>query len=358
MKKRIYLFLLLVIVLAAAGVGYFYSSNQSNNPIKYVDEPYTKNEFLMGTICTLTIYDQGKQAVLNKGMATIKHFDDEATLTKKGSVLDHINENAGIKAVKVPKDFWPLIEKAMYFSNNSNDSFDMAIGAVTNLWQIGLPGARVPADSEIKAALPLVNYRDIVLNKKHRTVFLKKKGMRLDFGGIAKGYIADRVKETFEKHHVTSGIISLGGNIYVLGQSHPSTGVRKWHVGIQNPDQSRGSSVGYVQESDMSVVTAGTYEQYLIANGHKYIYLMDPKTGYPYENNLVSVTIVSKRSVDGDALSNAAFDKGLQAGLAYMNKKNRAGIQAIFITKANKIYITNGLKGNFQLTDHKYKLMD
>ncbi|WP_186786848.1 FAD:protein FMN transferase, partial [Oenococcus oeni] len=116
------------------------------------------------------------------------------------------------------------------------------------------------------------------------------------------------------------------------------------------------SSVGYVRESDMSIVTAGTYEQYLISHGHKYIYLMNPKTGYPYENNLVSVTIISKKSVDGDALSNAAFDKGLKKGLKYMNKKNKQNIQAIFITKDKKIYITNGLKNNFKLTNHKFKM--
>ncbi|EAV39865.1 FAD:protein FMN transferase [Oenococcus oeni] len=356
MKKKIWVFLVLIVLSLSAIFAYFYISNKQKSAVQYADVPYQKNEFLMGTICTLTIYDKGKSAVLNKGMATIRHFDKEATLTEKGSVLDKINANAGIKPVKVPDDFWPLIEKAMYFSKNSDGSFDMAIGAVTNLWKIGLPGARVPSDSEIKSALPLLNYHDVILNKKKHTVYLTRKGMRLDFGGIAKGYIADQVKKTFLKNHVTSAIVSLGGNIYVIGKSHPTSGTRDWNVGIQNPNQSRGSSVGYVRESDMSIVTAGTYEQYLISHGHKYIYLMNPKTGYPYENNLVSVTIISKKSVDGDALSNAAFDKGLKKGLKYMNKKNKQNIQAIFITKDKKIYITNGLKNNFKLTNHKFKM--
>ncbi|WP_415625875.1 FAD:protein FMN transferase [Oenococcus sp.] len=356
MKKKIWL-LLVILVLALAGVFIYFSANgQEKQDARYTDVPYQKNAFLMGTICTLTIYDKGKESVLNKGIKTIRHFDQEATLTRSGSVLDAINDNAGIKPVKIPADFWELIEKAMYFSKNSNDSFDMAIGAVTNLWKIGLPGARVPADSEIKAALPLLDYHDVILNKQQHTVYLTRKGMRLDFGGIAKGYIADKVKETFLKNHVTSAIISLGGNIYVIGQSHPASGTRDWNVGIQNPNQSRGSSIGFVRESNMSIVTAGTYEQYLIANGHKYIYLMDPKTGYPYENNLVSATIVSRESVDGDALSNAAFDKGLKKGLTYMNHKNKDGIQAIFITKAHKVFITNGLKKNFKLTDNSYHM--
>ncbi len=117
---------------------------QKKTQATYLKTPYTRNEFVMGTTCTLTIYDKGKKSALKDGFAMIHHVDAEATLTRGGSVLDKINANAGVKPVKVPKDFMPLLEKAYYFSKNSNGSFDMAIGAVTNLWQIGLPGARVP----------------------------------------------------------------------------------------------------------------------------------------------------------------------------------------------------------------------
>ena len=313
----------------------------------YLKTPYTQNEFVMGTTCTLTIYDKGKKSALKDGFAMIHHVDAEATLTRGGSVLDKINDNAGIKPVKVPKDFMPLLEKAYYFSKNSNGSFDMAIGAVTNLWQIGLPGARVPAQSEIDKALPLVNWRDVKLDTKNNTAYLTKKGMRLDFGGIAKGWVADKVKAVLAKDGVTAAIIDLGGNVVVMGHSPLGTN-RDWHVGIQDPTAPRGTAVGTIPESNESIVTAGTYEQYLISNVHKYIYLFDPQTGYPYDNNLASVTIVSKNSVDGDALSNAAFDKGLKGGLQYMNAKNSDHIQAIFITNDKKIYLTNGLKKQFK----------
>ncbi len=319
-----------------------------------VKNPYEKTEMVMGTVCTLSIYDKGKKSVINKGFKEIHHMDDESTLTRGGSQLDKINANAGIKPVKVPADFYPMVQKALDVSENSEGSFDMAIGAVTNLWKIGLPSARVPKQSEIDAALPLVDYHDVQLNDKNRTVYLTKKGMRLDFGGIAKGYIADQVKKVFKKNGVTSGIINLGGNIIVMGNS-PEGHNKPWQVGIQNPVKPRGDAVGTIKESDMSIVTAGTYEQYLMSHGHKYIYLFDAKTGYPYENNLASVTIVSKKSIDGDALSNAAFDKGLKDGLAYMNKKPK--IQAIFITNDKKIYVTDGLKTKFKLDKHtNYKM--
>lgn len=342
-KRITQLFGALALALTLTGCGHHQAA-----PKLRPNSPYTDSEYSLGTICKISIYDSGKKSALKDGLRTISHIDSEATLTRGGSVLDKINANAGVKPVKVPKDFWPLLKKAQYFSENSDGSFDMAIGAVTNLWQIGLPGARVPKQSEIDAALPLVNWRDVQLNAKQRTVYLTKKGMRLDFGGIAKGWVADQVRRTLKKDGVTTAIIDLGGNVVVMGHSPKAAG-RKWTVGIQDPKASRGTPLGTIHAADMSVVTAGTYEQYLMSHGHKYIYLFDAKTGYPYDNNLASVTIVSKQSVDGDALSNAAFDKGLKGGLAYMNRKRSQNIEAIFVTNNNKVYITNGLKQDFQL---------
>lgn len=347
MKKKARLWGLAVLamslMLVLAGCG-----NTKKQAVKLRSKPYTDSQFYMGTICNITVYDDGKKQAVADGFKTIKHIDSQATLTRSGSVLDAINAAAGKHPVVVPKDFMPLIQKAMYFSKNSDGSFDMAIGAVTNLWKIGLPGARVPKQSEIDAALPLVNWRDVQINAKKRTVYLTKKGMRLDFGGIAKGWVADEVKKTLKKDGVTTAIIDLGGNVIVMGHS-PRGKNTKWTVGIQNPIAKRGEALGHIKAADQSIVTAGTYEQYLMSHGHKYIYLFDAKTGYPYENNLASVTIVSKKSVDGDALSNAAFNKGLTGGIKYMNGKAKNHIQAIFITNEKKVYVTNGLKKSFDL---------
>jgi thiamine biosynthesis lipoprotein len=321
-------------------------------------QPYTKSEFILGTICTLTIYNKGKKAALAKGFARIHRSDNEASTTKAKSELNKVNRYAGVRPVKVSADMWPMMEKAMYYSQDSDAAFDMAIGAITNLWKIGLPGARVPAQSEIDHALPLVNYQDVELNAKDRTVFLKKKGMRLDFGGIAKGYIADQVRTVFRQNGVKNAIINLGGNIIVMGHS-PLGKTRPWTVGIQDPVKSRGKTLGSIPAVNQSVVTAGIYEQYLKKNGHTYIYLMNHKTGYPYDNNLAGVTIVSPNSVDGDALSNAAFNKGVKAGLAYINAKHDQKIQAIFVTKDKKVYLSNGLKDKFKLNKKtNYKLGD
>ncbi|MFD1318420.1 FAD:protein FMN transferase [Loigolactobacillus zhaoyuanensis] len=323
-----------------------------------ISEPYKSSKFMLGTICTLSIYNKGKKDVLKKGFDRIERTENQATLTKAHSELDKINANAGIKPVKVSEDMWPLMEKAMYYSKNSAGAFDMSIGAITNLWKIGLPGARVPAQSEIDQALPLVDYHDVKLDASKHTVYLTKKGMRLDFGGIAKGYVADQVREVFRKNGVNTAIIDLGGNVVVMGNS-PAGKNKPWQVGVQDPYGTRGTSLGTLPAKNLSVVTAGIYEKYLKANGHTYIYLFDMKTGYPYENNLAGVTIVSPKSVDGDALSNAAFNKGVKGGLAYINGKHRKDIQAVFVTKDKQVYVSNGLKKTFKLTKNSgYKMGD
>ncbi|MFD0897636.1 FAD:protein FMN transferase [Loigolactobacillus binensis] len=342
--------LLLPLVLTAC------SAKKTTAPV--ISEPYKRSEFMLGTICTLSIYNKGKKKVLQKGFDRIKRTEKQATLTKAHSELDKINANAGIKPVKVSKDMWPLMEKAMYYSKNSNGAFDMSIGAITNLWKIGLPGARVPAQSEIDRALPLVDYHDVKLDAAKRTVYLTKKGMRLDFGGIAKGYIADQVRQVFRQNGVNTAIIDLGGNVVVMGSS-PDGKNKPWKVGVQDPYAARGTALGTLPAKNLSVVTAGIYEKYLKANGHTYIYLFNRKTGYPYENNLAGVTIISPKSVDGDALSNAAFNKGVKAGLAYINGKHKKNIQAVFVTKDKKVYISNGLKKTFKLTKKSgYKMGD
>ncbi|WP_338218097.1 FAD:protein FMN transferase [Lacticaseibacillus salsurivasis] len=339
-----------ILLLATLLVSVFLTGCQRSTASKRVlmATPYSETTFSLGTVCTIRVYDKGHSQAVHDALQAVEHVNDEATLTKKGSILDSINVDAGIRPTKVPKDFWPLIKKAVYFSKNSDGHFDLAIGAITNLWKIGLPGARVPAQSEINTALSLVNWRNVQLDDNQHTIFLTKKGMRLDFGGIAKGWAADEARKVLRKDGVTTAVIDLGGNIIVVGHS-PRGASRRWRVGIQNPKETRGNALGTIMTENKSIVTAGTYEQYLMSHGHKYIYLFDARTGYPYDNHLASVTIVSPKSVDGDALSNAAFAKGLAKGLRYMNRKSSQKIQAIFVTNEKKVYLTNGLKNNFKL---------
>lgn len=342
MKKRLIVVILMLLALVATGC-----SSQTTAKRELVSgDPYSDTQFLMGTVVTIKIYDKGKQGALDAAFSRVQQLADELTVNQKGSEVDAVNKNAGMKPVHVTPSVYRVIEAAKHYSENSNGSFDLAIGPITSLWHIGFADARKPAQSEIDAKLPLVHYQDVVLNKKQQTVYLKKKGMAIDLGGIAKGFITDEVVKTLKKQHVTTAIIDLGGNIFVMGKSPKST-KKDWSVGIQDPKKPRGTAIGTLPASNKTIVTSGIYERYLKVDGKVYMHLMNPKTGYPFDNELMGVSIITKKSVDGDALSTATFDKGLVDGMAYIEKLNYA--DAIFVTKDKKVYVSSGLKDKFKL---------
>lgn len=342
MKKRFVVVLLMLLALVATAC----AGKTAAKRTLVEGDPYSDTQFLMGTVVTVKIYDKDKQGALDAAFARVQQLADELTVNQKGSEVDAVNKNAGIKPVHVTPSVYRVIAAAKHYSENSEGAFDLAIGPITSLWHIGFADARKPAQSEIDERLPLVHYPDVVLNAKKQTVYLKKKGMAIDLGGIAKGFITDEVVKTLKAKNVTTAIIDLGGNIYVMGKS-PKNVKKDWNVGIQDPKKPRGTAIGTLPASNMTVVTSGIYERYLKVDGKIYMHLMNPKTGYPFDNNLMGVSIVTKKSVDGDALSTATFDKGLAGGMAYIEKLKYA--DAIFITKDKKVYVSSGLKDKFKL---------
>ncbi len=323
---------------------------------KLLTEPYKKEEFLMGTYVRVQIFDEGKEEVLEKTFDRIKELDKKITVNQKGSEVDEINEQAGIKPVKVSDDVYRLAEDSLYYSKDSKGGFDLTIGPITELWHIGFDDARKPAQKEIDEKLKLVNYEKVQLNEKEKTVYLKDKGMQLDLGAIAKGFITDEAVKVLEDNEVTSGIVDLGGNIYVLGNS-PRSKDGEWKIGIQDPNEARNTIAGSVKKKDMSLVTSGIYERNLEVDGKLYHHLFDSKTGYPFENELAGVTIISNTSVAGDGLSTGVFSMGVKNGMAYVEARD--DIDAIFITKEDDIYLSSGIKDNFTLNeDSPYKIKD
>lgn len=339
MKKRILVlfFGLIAIVLTACG---------SSQP-KINEKPYEDKQFLMGTYVQIRIYDDGKKSALQPAFNRVKELADKITVNQEGSEIDEINKQAGIKPVKVTNDMYYLLKEAYKYSQDSKGGFDMAIGSITSLWRIGFPDARKPAQSEIDQALKLVNYHDVEFNDAEKTVYLKQAGMKLDLGAIAKGYITDEVVKVLKEEDVTTAIIDLGGNVFVMGHSPRGDQNEDWTVGIQDPNQARNVVLGSVPESNMSLVTSGIYERYLEADGKTYHHLFNPKTGYPFDNDIAGVTIVSKKSIDGDGLSTAVFSMGVKDGLKYVEELKDT--EAIFVTRDDKVYVTSGLKERFEL---------
>ena len=321
----------------------------SNNN-KVVD-PLSESEMLMGTVVTVSLYDKQDQEILDKVFSKVKELESILSINEAGTLVDKINEEAGINPVKVDDDTYTIIKKGIEYSELSNGLFDITVGPIVKLWSIGLPEAKVPTQAEIDEKLPLIGYNDIELNDEDKTVYLKRKGMIIDLGGIAKGYTADVISNILTEEGVKSAIIDLGGNIFAHGKKVNGD---DWRIGIQDPYSDRGDKVGVITVSNKSVVTSGIYERYIEKDGIKYHHILSPLTGYPYENEIAGITIVSDKSVDGDALSTSVFAMGVEEGMNFVNSID--GIDAIFVTKDNKVYITNGLKDNFSLTNESFTL--
>lgn len=316
-----------------------------------LETPYESNEFLMGTYVSLRIYDEGKEDVLDEGIERIKELDKKLSSNTSGSEIGAINAAAGESAVAVSDDVYPLIKIAAEYSALPDSGFDYTVGAITDLWRIGFDDARVPNPEEIEQALPLVNDELVELNDEDQSVFLTEAGMQLDLGAIAKGYIADEVKKVFEENGVTTAIIDLGGNVVVMGDS-PKRDTGGWNVGVQDPISTRGNYVGTMTLTDASIVTSGTYERYIETDEGFFHHLMDPDTGYPFDNNLASVTIITEKSVDADALATVVFGMEIEDGLEYLNKSDIA--EGIFISDDNEVYTSDGAGELFSLTNDEF----
>lgn len=252
----------------------------------------------LGTSITLQIFGARDKSVINDSFTLIDHYEDLLTVNRDESEVMDVNHAAGKHPVQVSSGTYDLIKLAVEKSRE-NFGFNALIGPVVKLWAIGFKGAHVPTDDQIKERMKLIDPYSVDLNDADQTVYLKKPGMELDLGGIAKGWIADRIKDFWMAYGVHAGIINLGGNILLVGDS-PKRTSGQWSVGVQDPKEPRGNNIASVMVPECSAVTSGTYERYLVVDGHKYHHLIDPRTGYPVETDLAGVTTFTKYSVEAE----------------------------------------------------------
>ncbi|KJY59546.1 Thiamine biosynthesis lipoprotein [Lactobacillus kimbladii] len=262
----------------------------------------------LGTSITLQIFGARDKSVINDSFTLIDHYEDLLTVNRDESEVMDVNHAAGKHPVQVSSGTYDLIKLAVEKSRE-NFGFNALIGPVVKLWAIGFKGAHVPTDDQIKERMKLIDPYSVDLNDADQTVYLKKPGMELDLGGIAKGWIADRIKDFWMAYGVHAGIINLGGNILLVGDS-PKRTSGQWSVGVQDPKEPRGNNIASVMVPECSAVTSGTYERYLVVDGHKYHHLIDPRTGYPVETDLAGVTTFTKYSVEAEIECKRLFFAG------------------------------------------------
>lgn len=292
-------------------------------------EPISKSGTYFDTIITITLYDSDKESVIDGCFKLAQKYEDYFSTTNPDSDIAKIN-SAGGKPVKVHSETIDIIKKSLYYSELTCGKFDITVGKLSKIWQNAIKSSTIPDDSEIKNALSTIDYHGIKISGNN--VSLSVPDQELDLGGIAKGYIADRMREYIFKKSVKSGIINLGGNVVVLGDKPDGT---NYNIGIQKPFSENGSVITSVEVSDESMVTSGTYERFFKKNGIVYHHILDLSTGYPCQNELNSVTILSKESVDGDALSTSCFCLGEEKSRELLKKLGN--INAIFVDKNNNI---------------------
>ncbi len=304
---------------------------------------------VLGTVCSINLYDQGYGKIYDEVFTRLQEIELAFSVNVESSDISRINDMAGKAPVSVRNDVFCVIEKALYYADLSQGAFDPTIGPLVKLWNIGGDNPRVPAQNEIDALLPFVDYRKVVLDRDNCSVYLAEKGMALDLGGIAKGYAADEVAAILDKYKIKQAIIDLGGNIYVYGEKKDKS---DWKVGIKNPYYTVGDpALLLTLGANTTVVTSGVYERYFIQDDVSYHHILDSETGKPAVGDILSSTIISGSSMQADALSTIAFILGPKKFKSIADKEN---VQWVFIDKDRRVVASSGLVDSLRSYDSSY----
>lgn len=327
-KQRFFAVIAMIIIIAMLAstliAGLTGCGLQAASYDSYID----RTSFYFDTVINIRIYGSKDESILDGCMELAAKYDSLLSSQKEGSDIWNINHSGG-SSVAVSQDTICLLNEALNYADLSEGAFNPALGSVISLWDFTSEEEKehvVPDSSSIIDALKHTDYKAIVIDEAASTVTLTDQGVQIDLGAIAKGFIADKIKEHLVSQNVNSAIINLGGNALLVGAKPDDTA---FTVGVEKPFSSSGDYITTITATDKSVVTSGVYERYFELDGTIYHHLLDPKTGYPVQNSLYSVTIVSDRSVDGDALSTACFVLGPEKGMELIESLD--GIEAAFV---------------------------
>ncbi len=322
---------------------------------------YTSEEFLMDTLVSISTI--GTDTALLQ-QATEKAFHEIrriADLTDRFPAVDtpayqksdivRINEMAGIKPVIVDEDVFKMLQLAQEYSRLTEGAFDITIGPVMDLWGFGQQKQKVPESHELTRTLALVNSTELLLDEQAHSAFLKKAGMSLDLGAVAKGYAVEKAARILEESGVKKALIDAGGNIRVLGEKDKGV---PWKIGIQDP-RNPAALLGILSLKNEAAVTSGDYHRNVQIAGKTYHHLISPRTGYPAEYNM-SVTVLTRDASQADLLSTALFLLEPQQALALGTKLSDT--EVLIVTADKKILFTPGLRGKIELTPEEGYIYD
>ncbi|MDE6389020.1 MAG: FAD:protein FMN transferase [Lachnospiraceae bacterium] len=309
------------------------------NGCTHTAEPVSQVGFYLDTVVQITLYDTGDHESCIKNIqdcfTIIDNYEHLFSATLEGSDIWNINHSDG-RGVIVSDDTVSLLQTALYYSEITDGKVDLTVLPLSELWDFGSEGgSHVPDDAAIQEAVSHIDYHTVKLEG--NTVTLSDPYAAIDLGFIAKGYIADRLKEYLLEQNVENACISLGGNLITIGNKPDGTPYR---IGIQKPFANEGETIATISVTDSSVVSSGIYERYFYKDNKLYHHLLNTQTGYPEDSNIAGVTILAPTSIEADALSTTCYFLGLNDGLKLIESLD--GVEALFVTKDGKLHRSDG----------------
>lgn len=333
-----YKFSLIIIILVAI----LFVLNSKNKSMVYT----TNINDVMDTITEITlITNRDGEKYISDLSLLIEKYDKMFSHTNEESDIYRLNHN---NSTSVSFETYDIIEKSNELFKETNGAFDITIGAVSNLWNDTFVSGVLPAEDEIKNALDTVDYNS--LKSDNHTIIKTINSQEISLGAVAKGYITDRLKDYLDENNIDNALINLGGNIYAKGNNKTGD---DWNVGVLDPKSK--SSLLTLSVSDKFVITSGNYFRYRDINSKRYHHIIDANNGYPADNELNSVTIVSDNGFLGDALSTSCFLIGYEKSKLLLEKYD---VCAIFVTKDNKVYYSQELKKIMEKTAQDYEFIE
>ena len=303
------------------------------------NEEASKDIFAMDTYMTVTAYGAKAQEAVDEAEAEIQRLDELLSTGNEESEIAQLNQN---KSAILSEDAGYLVERALELNKETDGAFDIAIYPVMEAWGFPTQNYQVPTADTLESLLKLADASQIIYDENSRKISFDREGMKIDLGGIAKGYTSSRIMDIYKENNISSGLVNLGGNVQALGTKPDGS---KWRVAVQSPDDTE-DYLGILSVEDKAVITSGGYERYFEQDGKTYHHIIDPKTGYPAENGLTSVTVVSEDGTLADGLSTSLFIMGKDKAIEFW-RVHSDEFDIIMLTDEGKLYVTEGIQDDF-----------
>lgn len=314
------------------------SSESAQNQSDDIQEA-SRDVFAMDTYMTVTAYGENAEAAVDAAQAEIERLDALLSTGDADSEIAKLNADG---SAELSEDAGYLTERALELYQETDGAFDIAIYPVMEAWGFPTQNFQVPSQETLDQLRPLTDAENISYDKETRKISFGVEGMKIDLGGIAKGYTSSRIMDIYKENGITSGLVNLGGNVQALGTKTDGT---KWKIAVQSPDDTE-DYLGILSVQDKAVITSGGYERYFEQDGVTYHHIIDPKTGYPAESGLVSVTIVSSDGTLADGLSTSLFIMGEEKAAEFW-REHKDEFDAILMSDDGTLYVTEGLENDF-----------